>query len=148
MLRLESFIGGVEVRQLVVDELNAIVPREGAEVEVLRGLDMDITARIMPEEQDGDDVTGEHRVVLAERLDGDRLARAGPVRVGRDRDPGDDREDLGRRSRRRRRPWRSPCPKSSTKEMGMTAEPMKMPIMRYTKPRDNPISSRTRRGHP
>jgi len=72
LLRIGIFIL-FEFRKLVVDELNAIVQR--AEVKVLRileGHERVDDAR----GANGDDVTGEHRVVFAERLDGDRLVQA------------------------------------------------------------------------
>ena len=72
-LRVGVFVF-VEFRKLVVDELDALV--QGAEVKVLRVLvghdRVDDTGRA-----DGDDVTGEHRVVLTEGLDGDRPCRTG-----------------------------------------------------------------------
>ena len=75
----------IEFRKLVVDELDAVVQR--AEVKVLRVLEgerrVDDTRRA-----DGNNVTGKHRVVHTESVNGD-----GAFETGGNGDPGDETED-------------------------------------------------------
>jgi hypothetical protein len=72
LLRVGIFIL-IEFRKLVIDELNAVI--QCAEVKVLRileGHDRVDNAR----GANGDNVTGEHRVVHTERVDGDVVVQA------------------------------------------------------------------------